>query len=147
MRNAVVMLLSIGFICACSAPVGPIAGGTLEGEQADWPEDWAFTDNTEFALLQTRPDDPYSVTIWAVTAGDNLYIAAVDKDSKWVKNVAQNPDVIISIEGKLYDARAVVVTDTQEFQLVGQAYLEKYEWDHTEKYDEDEGIVFRLRQR
>ena len=47
MRNAVVVLFSIGLVCACSGPMGPIAGGTLEGDSAAWPEDWAFTDNTD----------------------------------------------------------------------------------------------------
>jgi hypothetical protein len=144
MRNAVVMLFSIGFICACSAPVGPIAGGALEGEPANWPDEWSFTDSTENVLLQTRPDDPYSVTIWTVTSGENIYVAAVDQKSKWVKNIEQNPNVIISIEGKLYDARAIVVTGTEESKLVSQAYLEKYEFDSAESFDEEDGIVFRL---
>lgn len=147
MRNAAVMLLSIGFICACSAPVGPISGGALEGDQATWPDDWAFADDTENVLLQTNPDDPYSVTIWTVTSAGNLYIAAMSKDSKWAKNMTQNPNVIISIEGNLFDARATVVTDRLESELVSQAYFEKYEFDSAENFDEDEGLVFRLSQR
>ena len=146
MRNAVLVLLSIGFICACSAPVGPIAGGALEGHQAPWPDDWAFADNTENVLLQTGRDDPYSVTIWTDTSAGNLYIAAMNRNSKWAKNMAQDPNVTISIEGKLFDARATVVTDIQESQQVGQAYLKKYEFDSAEDFDEDEGLVFRLNQ-
>ena len=146
MRNAVVVLFSIGLTCACSGPVGPIPGGALEGHPAAWPEDWAFTDDTDNVLLQTCPEDPYSVTTWAVTTDGKLYIAAASSHAKWVKNIADNDAVVVSINGDLYNARASIVTNNEETTRVIEAYVVKYEFDSQEDFVEEEGILFRLSQ-
>ncbi len=144
MRNAVVVLFSIGLVCACSGPMGPIAGGTLEGDPAAWPEDWAFTNDTDNVLLQTCPQDPYSVTTWAVTTNGNLYIAAANSKATWVKNIADDNAVIVSVNGELYDATASIVTEREEIADVVQAYVVKYEFDSQEDFIEEEGVLFRL---
>lgn len=143
MRNAVLVLFSLGLASACSGPVGPIPGGELQGTPAPWPEDWSYTDEIENVLLQTRPEDPYSVTIWIVTVDDQVYIAAGDDDAKWVQNMRANPNVILSVNGKLINAVVGNVTANEEINRVIQAYLTKYDMEE-EDFVEEEGVLFEL---
>lgn len=144
MRNAVVALLSLFIISACSGPMGPIAGGELEGTPSGWPEDWTYTDEIENVLLQTNPMDPYSVTIWIVVDDGVPYVAAGDPDSTWAANILQNPEVILSVEGKLINARANRVMSTQEVLKVADQYVKKYEMDQEDFTEQENGTLFRL---
>lgn len=143
MRNAVVLLICVGLITACSGPMGPIAGGQLEGTPTPWPDDWSFTDDIENILLQTNPADPYSVTIWLVTTHDGAFIAASDTDAQWVENIFADPNVILSINGQLIDARATQTTSAEELTVIAQAYQSKYDMEQDD-FVESDGIVFRL---
>lgn len=147
MRNAVVGVVCCTLLCACSSPVGPIAGRALEGTPVPWPESWEFTDDVENVLLETNPNDPYSVTIWCARVEDNLYIAASDEDNQWVVNMMNDPRVILSVEGKLIQGRTSVVTSNEEIRRVIQAYLTKYEIDNEENFVEEEGVLFRFNPR
>jgi uncharacterized protein DUF2255 len=146
MRNAVVVLFCSSLLYACSGPMGPIPGGKLEGTPAGWPEDWAFTDTIENVLLQTNPNDPYSVTVWCVTQDGQLYIAAGNEESRWVLNMRENPEVVLSINGKLYEARVEDVTDREEINQVIAAYLLKYKIESEEDFVQEDGVLFRLHQ-
>ena len=147
MRNAVGLLFGICFLCACSAPVGPIAGGELDGTVTPWPDDWAFLDEIENVLLQTRPEDPYSVTIWAVRLNDEVFVAAAEADSNWVENIRQDPNVVLKVKGMLYPARARIITSNEESARIVQAYVEKYEYDSEEDFVREEGLLFQLHER
>ena len=153
MRNAITIATKfmpiVFFLGACSGPVGPVAGTKLEGTPTQWPEDWSFSHDQENFLLETNPNDPYSVTVWAVDLDSELYITAVDPDSRWVQNISQNPLVIIAVAGKLYAGRAHVVTDPSEMGPVGLRYGTKYEMTEEEGTHifDDGGIIYRLSSR
>ena len=148
MRNAIAFATTF-MLCACGGPMGPIAGNKLEGTLAEWPEDWSFTADRENFLLETNPEDPYSVTIWAVDVDGDLYITAVDSNSRWVQNIMQNSDVLVAVAGKLYPGRAHVVTDPNEMTPVGSRYGSKYEMSPEEGANilEEGGVIFRLSSR
>jgi len=147
MRNALLVLTSVTLVCACSGPIGPIAGGKLEGTPTAWPQDWTFTDDVENVLLETNPDDPYSVTVWMVVNDNQPYVAAASADSRWVLNMRENPEVKLSVEGKLIEAAATDVTVREEIDEVIQAYLVKYEIESEEDFVQEGGVLFRLRPR
>lgn len=147
MRKAFLVLASVSLICACSVPMGPIAGGELEGTLTPWPDDWLFTDEIENVLLETNPDDPYSVTVWIVVDNNQPYVAAASTDSQWARNMRENPNVRVSVEGMLYEAAADSVTSRDEIDRVIQAYLVKYEIESQEDFVQEGGVLFRLRQR
>jgi hypothetical protein len=127
--------------------MGPIPGGELEGTQSAWPQDWSYTNDIENILLQTRPLDPYSVTIWIVVDDGVPYIAAGDMDSTWAKAILENPEIILSVEGKLINARASRVTSTEEVLKVADHYVTKYEMEQEDFTGEEDGILFRLSPR
>ncbi len=156
MRNAArsgvksaAIVVMISAVLGCGAPMGPIPGGTLEGPEAPWPEDWAFTRDIENVLLETKPEDPYSVTLWAVYVDDSFYVAGASSESRWVDNVLQQSEIRLAIEGTLYEGRASRVIDEGELRSVGDAYTTKYEIDTGESstFIEDGGIIFRLSSR
>ena len=124
--------------------MGPIPGGALEGEEIAWPEDWSFTDKVENVLLQTDPEDPYSVTIWCIAIENTLYFAAADKESQWVKNINDNSAVILSVNTRLIRGTASTVTERAEAEPAIQAYLQKYEIDSREDFVQEYGVLFRL---
>lgn len=145
-RNAVVALFSLLMLSACSGPLGPIAGGELEGEPIEWPDDWSYTNEIENVLLQTNPLDPYSVTIWIIVSNGVPYIAAGDQNSRWATNIRNNPEVIISIEGRLISAQATPVVSEEEILNASKLYMQKYEMEQ-EDFDDADGMLFRLSPR
>jgi len=56
-------------LAGCSEPFIVFAGGELSGETAAPPDDWSALRDEETFQLETRPEDPYSVNIWAVGIG------------------------------------------------------------------------------
>ena len=140
-------ILFSGTLSGCSGPLGPIPGGKLEGEVAPWPSDWTFTETVENVLLETNPDDPYSVTIWNVAIGNLVYIAAGDSESAWVKNMRANPAVLLKINHKLYPATVSQVIDTTKLLAIQDAYVAKYDVDPNDNFIEEGGILFELRPR
>ncbi len=147
MCKALLVLTSVTLVCACSVPMGPIAGGELDGTPTPWPDDWLFTDEIENVLLETNPNDPYSVTVWMVVDNNQPYVAAASTESQWARNISENQNVVLSIEGMLYDAAATSVTTREELDRVINAYLVKYEIETQEDFVQEGGVLFRLTQR
>ncbi len=145
MRNvAVVMLVNLTF--ACGGPMGPIPGSELEGPELPWPSDWTFTDTLEYILLETRTEDPYSVTLYGVYIEQDFYVAGVSKESAWVQFMLQDANVRLGIGGDLYRGRASQVNDPVELRQVGDRYAAKYdiETGQDSTFIEDGGIIFRI---
>ena len=144
MRKTLLVMASITLLCACSGPMGPIAGGKLEGTQTAWPEDWTFTNKIENVLLETNPDDPYSVTVWMVVDDNQPYVAAASTDSQWARNMHADGRVVLSVEGKLYAASAQAMTNREVIDRIIGAYLLKYEIETQEDFVQEGGVLFRL---
>jgi hypothetical protein len=109
-------------------PCGPISGGRIDGETATEPvTDWRFTNDISTIQVETNPADPYSVTTWCVTDGQMLYVPSRNAARKqWVKNVLADPNVRLRIGDKVYERRAVRVTDPAEMQKVVTLLRQKY---------------------
>jgi hypothetical protein len=101
--------------------------GALEGSVAEPLRDWSSTNDVTTIQLETRPSDPYSVSIWSVGLGPNLYIHAGANRSRWVENIEANADVRVRIEEKIYELRAFQVTDEVEFEAFADAWERKYD--------------------
>lgn len=132
-------------ISGCSGPVGPIAGGILEGAPKPWPQDWSFTADYENVLLQTNSAEPYSVTLWGVYVDEHFYVASSDQQNRWALNLKNDPKVVLSIEGNLYSGVGIVVTDAAEAAQVLEQYSLKYDF-YSDEGEANEGIIFRLTQ-
>jgi len=114
------------FLVAGCGPLLVIPGGELDGVAVPAPKDWASAEDVSTIQLETRPEDPYSVNIWAVGMGPLLYVHAGANRSSWVEHMEANPDVRVRIEDKLYELRASRVESQDEFARFSDAYEEKY---------------------
>lgn len=114
------------FLLLGCGPVLLLPGGQLDGTTAPAPSDWSSIDDVSTIQLETRPDDPYSVNIWAVGIGPILYVHAGANRSSWVEHMEVDPDVRVRARDTLYELRAARVEDQEEFTRFSDAYVEKY---------------------
>ncbi len=77
--------------------------------------DWSFVASEQTIFVETRTWYliPHSVTtVYRVHDGE-LYVPARDPETKrWPKNVASDPRVRLEIAGRVYERKAVLITDT-----------------------------------
>ena len=125
MFNRLIAISSLLLVVGCG-PFVLLPGGKLDGAAVPAPNDWSFTDDVTTVQLETRPEDPYSVNIWAVGMGSGLYLHRGAKRSSWVEHIEVNPNVRIRIGDELYDLRASRVESQEEFARFSDAYEAKY---------------------
>lgn len=133
------------FVVGCG-PLLVIPGGRLDGVPAPAPNDWSFIDEVDTVQLETRPEDPYSVNIWAVGMGPIAYVHAGANRSSWVEHMEANSEVRIRVEGNLYEVRASRVEDQDEFERFSDAYEQKY-GSRPRNENVTEAYLFRLEAR
>jgi hypothetical protein len=137
----VIALCTVLLFVGCG-PLLLLPGGELGGVSASAPDDWAFSDDVSTVQLETRPNDPYSVNIWAVGMGPALYIHAGANRSSWVEHIEMDPEVRIRVGETIYDLRAARVGDQEEFAGFIDAYEQKYS---TRPRNENIGQIYLFR--
>lgn len=140
--------LALALATLACGPMGPVAGGRLDGELVTAPVgDWSFSDAADTVALETKPDDPYSVNVWAVADGAKLYVASGNgPGTAWAENIHADSRVRVRIDGKLYELSAVEVTDDAEKQASLALYKKKYDYEPKPE-DAGKAILFRLEPR
>ena len=113
-------------IAGCGGPFVLLPGGALEGPTAATPESWSFTDEVSTVQLETLPADPYSVNIWVIAMGENLYVHAGANRSTWVENIETDANVRLRVNDSIYELAASRVDDQAEFDRFSDAYDRKY---------------------
>ena len=101
-------------LSACEGPIGFFSGGALTGTEVETPVPWQFEEDYGFAVLETRPEDPYSVNLAYVQMNGNLYVYAGDTRTTWVQHMDENPLVRLQVEELIYPASAVRVDNDDE---------------------------------
>jgi hypothetical protein len=137
-----VVLSSSLFMLGCG-PFVMIPGGALSGTVAEAPTDWSFSDEVTTIQLETRPEDPYSVNIWAVGMGTYFYVHAGANRSTWVEHLEADGQVRVRIDKAVYELQATRVVDTGEFQRFCDAYEAKYDR-RPRNENVEEAYVFKL---
>ncbi len=141
MRIFTLLFLTL-LLASCGDPVVMIPGKKLSGTVNPVPVAWQNVPET--IQLETRPTDPYSVNIWGVGIGANLYVAT--RDASWVPFISEDPQVRARLDGKIYELTATQVTAKAEIKQVLEAYIVKYDVEESESFIET-GQVFRLDRR
>ncbi len=144
MRILCLIVLATLFV-SCSNPVAVIPGGELSGQTQTPPPDW--TDVPKIIQVETRPADPYSINIWSVGIGRDLYIATGTDGTTWSEFIGTNSKVRARIGSSLYKLNATSVNDPQERSVVVDAYLLKYGDLDSEDNWVETGLIFRLDRR
>ena len=111
-------------VAGCSEPLYTIPGGELAGPEVEAPLQWSQVPDT--IQLETRPADPYSINIWGVAVGDDLYVATGPEGANWTPYIETDPRVRVRLEQEVFPLRAVLVDDADEQARVTTVYEEKY---------------------
>ncbi len=141
LTGAIIVLLS-----GCAEPFIVFAGGALSGDEKVPPADWAFLEAIDTVQIETDPNDPYSVNVWAVGIGPDAYVATGEDGTNWTERIEGDPLVRLRTNGDIYPLSAAPVTDMAERRRVAQAYLNKYDVDDDEGWV-DTGRIYRLDRR
>lgn len=109
-------------------PLGPLAGGRLGGpEVSDAIDDWSFSDAHETIAVETRPEDPHSVTTVCFQDEGRLFVPALGAAEKqWPAFVLADPRVRLRIGKQIYPARLYRVEDDGTLQRAMAAAVRKY---------------------
>jgi hypothetical protein len=136
-------------------PLGPFPGPELSGSVVEEAvDDWSLVDAIKVIQIETRPEDPYSVSTWLTRIDDGIYVFAANAESPWVRNITEDPRVRIRIEGRIYERRAVGVANLETKRAFLTAMKSKYEgdvgfdptfWQHS--WDTGEFVLFRMQPR
>jgi hypothetical protein len=146
--TSLLTLLVLIPMLGCLDPADRRPGLWLSGELVeDRTGEWTFTDDYREIMIeiQTAYWVPYSLTIFCVSIGDRLYVAARHPATKnWVRNVDRNPDVRLKIGVQLYEQRLVPVEANETHEAVYAAYAAKYEWPPISLEDRPEYRFFEV---
>ncbi len=118
--------LGLMLLGACSSDYLPTSGGKLKGTLSAAPVDWTQIAAVDIVQLETRPTDPYSVNLWVIGAGSNLYVFAGANRANWIEHLEANPAARLRIGEAIFDLIAERVTDATEFKQFADAWEAKY---------------------
>ncbi|MCH8141767.1 MAG: hypothetical protein IH908_09255 [Proteobacteria bacterium] len=116
--------ICLGSLLACYAlaiflPVNPDEarpGSRLSGDVAKGEIDLSSIKGVKLVTVQTSTWYliPHSVTVTSWVADDNYYLGCGRCATKvWPKHIARNPEVVVKIDGKLYEGQAFLATGSE----------------------------------
>jgi len=119
-------------------PLGPFPGGKLGGVTATEPvTDWsALLAGDNRLEIEVDPAAPRSLTTSFIIRDGVLYVPSMFAAHKsWPKQVLADGRIVLRIRGRLYERRAVRVTDPAEVRALVRA------WDAATPDDLDVGTL------
>jgi hypothetical protein len=133
LKIVLIVLLVVVLGAAIAAPIGPMPGFRIGGNDADAPEQWSSIDIPgEVRLASYSGLLPHVVIIWIVESDNRLYVIG-DPASAWVEGATNAPDVRLRMGDNTYDMRATrLQPGPQEIFL---KYINRYKDDYPEIID------------
>lgn len=128
-------------ISACSYL--PFSGGRLEGTITEPPADWTEVAGADIIEFETNPSEPYSVKLWIIGMGADLYVHAGANRATWVEHIEQDPNVRLLIGDALFELEAARVQGQDEFNRFADTYEVKY-GNRPRNENVNEAYLFRL---
>ena len=148
LKVVIAVALSALVVVALVAPIGPVPGFFIGGEQAAPPASWPDTSGVHEIRLKVPGTLPRVVTIWVIDHEGELHVVG-RRDSGWVKMIGQGTRVEMRLGDRAYSLNATPLTEG--WQAVLEAYVAKYKPDYPEiiagmpPVDEaQDRVVFRL---
>jgi hypothetical protein len=108
------------FLLLLAPACGPVPGGSLSGTPTPVPPDWAteLEDDRGFCEIESRPEDPHSIQLECFLYEGRLYaqshrwaLAPWWPVESWASIWIEHPGVRVRIDGRIFELRAVHVTD------------------------------------
>ena len=145
---AAVVLVALLFLGARfhDGPLGPIPGGAFVGAVDPGPPDWSRLEKV--IELEIRPAKPWSLSVWNVVVGGEVYVpSAMGERRRWTKVAVAEPMVRVRTGGRIYLRRIEKVTDPALRKRIGEAVAKRYELRPPEDPAQDTTWYFRLAPR
>ena len=109
-----------------SDPWSFIPGKRLSGEERPYPPDWSICNDHLTMAVETRPEDPYSVTVSCLLHEGALVFAATQGGAQeWAANIVRDPRIRIKLGDGVYPARGERAPDLTTDDLM-PALMAKY---------------------
>lgn len=137
------LVLGVALAYGCGGPLGPFPGGMLEGTATPVDPTWSELGDSGICEIETSPKDPYSVTVACTVLDGQMYVNAGGSEKRWAKNIIDDPNVRVRINGKIYELRGIRVRDQAEIARFGDAWTGQ-SFFRRDPTDYDEVWVFRL---
>ena len=104
-----------------------VAAGLSGPARADYP-DWQALAGVEVIEVVTRDEDgaERATKVWFVLVDGQPYLRT--QRSTWLDNLRRDPDLVLRIEGREYQARAEEVLGDEIVEQVDAASRDKYGW-------------------
>ena len=100
-------------------PIFMVSGKRLSGEELPYPADWSMCNDHQTVAVETRLDDPHSVTTLCFVHDGALIIPAMNGSEKeWPAHVVRDPRVRVKIGEHVYPAQAERMADVSLEDLV-----------------------------
>ncbi len=130
LKIVLIVLVIVALGAAIAAPIGPMPGFSIGGNDATPPDDWSSVDLPDEVLLANYAGAlPHVVIIWIVEADNRLYVIGAP-ESTWVNGTTSAPEVRLRIGDNTYDMRATrLQPGPQEIFL---KYINRYKDDYPE---------------
>lgn len=112
--GAIVLTPVVAFIARFGdGPIGPFPGGPLQGNIHEEPSSgWSFAKRLDTTEVEVDAEPARSVTTGLLVHQGDLYLPVTFASFKrWDDTVREHPGVIVRLEGRLYQRRAVPVED------------------------------------
>ena len=102
-----VAVILLGAIYALRTdPWSFIPGKRLSGEEQPYPPDWSICNDHLTIAVETRPEDPYSVTVSCILhEGDLVFASIPGSTQEWAASIARDPRIRIKIGDGVYPVR------------------------------------------
>lgn len=110
-KTKVLLGLLLLLLQGCQTPFLVFPGGALKGDPAT-TDTFAFAEAYSLLKLEVNPAEPYSVILRCTVIDGAIYVDAAPA-RKWGQYLAQTPAVKVLLNGKLYAAIAVPVSDQE----------------------------------
>lgn len=137
------LVLGLALLYGCGGPLGPFTGGMLEGTPTQIDPTWSDLGDAGICELETNPKDPHSVTVACTVIDGQVYVNAGGSEKRWAKNIIDDPNVRLRVDGKIYELRGVRVEDPAEIDRFGKAWTSQ-SYFRRDPTGYDEVFVFRL---
>jgi hypothetical protein len=126
-----------------------LAGKSVSGEEQPYPNDWLFSNEHMTVAVESRPDDPHSVTTICIVHNGTLYIPAQSGSTKkWPQYVLDDPRVRIKIGDKVYPVKATRELGLSVDEIVSSAAAKYPRSAEMEPEDRPTDVwLFRISQR
>ncbi len=144
LKRSLIVLAVLLAVLIVAAPIGPLPGVFIGGNETEPPATWPDTSTTQEIKLRVPGALPRVVIVWVIDHGGDLHVVGAN-DSGWVSMLGAGGPVEMRLGDSTYALRASRVTDG--WQDVLNAYVEKYRPDYPDivagfpSLEEAEGTV------